>query len=146
MAESSSFVSQGASQRICLHVGCGPRDPAGLHPMFHGADWRELRVDIDPEVEPDIVASMTDLRMIATGTVDAVWSSHNLEHLYPHEVRLALDEFYRVLKSQGIVLITLPDLQKVAELVAADRLEDVAYVSPAGPIAPLDMIYGHRAS
>lgn len=30
--------------------------------------------------------------------------------------------------------------------MAADSLEDTAYVSPAGPIAPLDIIYGHRAS
>ena len=32
----------------------------------------------------------------------------------------------------------------VAELVAQDRLEEPAYVSPAGPIAPLDILYGHR--
>ena len=83
---------------------------------------------------------------VATASVDAVWSSHNVEHLYAHEVPVALAEFHRVLRPGGFALITLPDLQKVAELVAADGLEDVAYVSPAGPIRPLDMLYGWRRS
>jgi ubiquinone/menaquinone biosynthesis C-methylase UbiE len=84
--------------------------------------------------------------MVASASVDAVWSSHNLEHLYAHEVRLALAEFFRILKPGGFALITLPDLQAVAQLVADDRLEDTAYISPSGPIAPLDMIYGYRPS
>ena len=129
-----------------LHVGCGPYKPEKLHATFRKEAWRELRLDINPAVQPDIVASMLSMPMVAVGAVDAVWSSHNLEHLYAHEVAVALAEFQRVLKPGGFALITLPDLQAVAELVAADKLEDAAYVSPAGPIAPLDMIYGHGAS
>ena len=34
----------------------------------------------------------------------------------------------------------------MAELVAQDKLEDTAYVSPAGPIAPIDILYGLRTS
>lgn len=83
---------------------------------------------------------------VATGSMDAVWSSHNLEHLHRHEVRPALAEFFRVLRPKGMLLLTLPDLQRVAELVANDGLEDAAYMSPSGPITPLDMIFGHAAS
>jgi len=43
-------------------------------------------------------------------------------------------------------VITCPDLQSVCALVAADKLTDPAYTSPAGPIAPLDILYGHRPS
>lgn len=75
--------------------------------------------------------------------MDAVWSSHNLEHLFAHEVHQALAEFHRVLKPAGFALITLPDLQSVAQWIAEDKLEDTAYVAPAGPIAPIDMVYGH---
>ena len=77
---------------------------------------------------------------------DTIWSSHNLEHLESTEVPIALRELVRVLKLGGFLLITLPDLQKVAELVAEDKLDEPAYVSPAGPIAPIDMIFGHRPS
>ena len=51
-----------------------------------------------------------------------------------------------MLKAGGFALITLPDLQTVAELVAADKLEEPAYISPAGPITPLDTLYGLRAA
>jgi hypothetical protein len=39
---------------------------------------------------------------------------------------------------------TPSDLQSVCALVAEDKLTEAAYTSPAGPIAPLDILYGHR--
>src|SRR5262249_33258065 len=83
---------------------------------------------------------------VATNSIDAIWSSHNLEHLQRHEVPLALAEFIRVLKPNGLLLLTLPDLRQVAQLVVEDRLEDQAYASQSGPITALDMIFGHTAS
>jgi hypothetical protein len=133
------------AQKIVLNVGCG-YPGHGLHPSFQGSEWRELRLDIDPAVSPDIISSIVDMRPVASSSVDAIWSSHNLEHLYRHEVPTALAEFMRVLRSGGELLVTLPDLQRVAELVANERLEDEAYMSPSGPISALDMIYGHTAS
>ena len=133
--------------RSLLHVGCGVADPRKLPPAFFApGEWREVRLDLDPGVAPDILASITDMTAVGTATFDAVWSAHNLEHLFAHEVPLALREFRRVLRPGGFALITLPDLQRVAELVAQDRLAEPAYLSPAGPIAPLDMQYGHGAA
>jgi SAM-dependent methyltransferase len=133
-----------APERIVLHVGCGPYNPKKLHEAFRKEGWRELRVDINPNVKPDIVASMLAMPMIAGASVDGVWSSHNIEHLYAHEVPVALAEFLRVLRPGGVVLLTMPDLQRVAELIVQDKLDEPAYSSPAGPIAPLDILYGHR--
>jgi len=131
--------------RIVLHVGCGVADPAKLPAAFFPAgDWRELRLDIDPGVAPDVVASITEMPMLRDGSVDAVWSAHNLEHLAAHEVAPALAEFLRVLRPGGFVLVTMPDLQQVAALIADGKLEDAAYLSMLGPIAPLDMLYGFR--
>jgi SAM-dependent methyltransferase len=140
----SSTVSTEFKQ--VLHVGCGPKRIEKLHQTFHGQDWREIRVDIDPEVNPDVVASMTEMPQISSGSMDAVWSLHNLEHLFAHEVPIALREFFRVLKPGGFVLLTMPDLQKAAEFIAQGRLEDPIYQSPAGPIAAIDICFGHRAS
>jgi hypothetical protein len=114
--------------------------------MFTKGGWREVRLDINPAVTPDIVASMTDMSPVASGSVQAIFSAHNLEHLYPHQVPVVLAEFRRVLAPAGVVVIGVPDLQKVAELVAADRLEEPAYQSPMGPIAPLDILYGLRTA
>jgi predicted SAM-dependent methyltransferase len=129
-----------------LNVGCGYPLRQKLHARFQGPEWREIRLDLDAAVQPDIVCSITDMSPVATDSVDAVWSSHNLEHLQRHEVPSALTEFLRVLKPSGLLLLTLPDLQQVARLVAEDRLEDRAYTSASGPITPLDMIFGHTAS
>ena len=127
-----------------LHVGCGPKRADST--PFAGLGWQEIRLDIDAAAQPDVIGTMTDMGAVASGSVDAVFSSHNIEHLYPHEVPLALAEFKRVLKPSGLALITCPDLRSVCALVADNKLTEAAYVSPAGPIAPLDILYGHRAS
>jgi predicted SAM-dependent methyltransferase len=127
-----------------LHVGCGPKRKDRTTKGFNTPDWTEIRLDIDPSVSPDVIGTMTDMSAVASESVDAIYSSHNIEHLYPHEVPLALAEFLRVLKPDGFFVVTCPDLQSVCALIAEDKLTDAAYTSPAGPIAPLDILYGHR--
>lgn len=127
-----------------LHVGCGHKRKDRTTAGF--ADWKELRFDIDETVLPDLVGTMTDMSSVASASVNAIFSSHNIEHLYPHEVPKALAEFVRVLSDDGFAVITCPDIQSVCALVAEDKLTEPAYTSPAGPIAPLDILYGHRAS
>jgi predicted SAM-dependent methyltransferase len=115
--------------RSVLHVGCG------RHPL---PDWlgdcHETRLDIDPDVQPDIVASLTDMGEI--GPFDVVYTTHTLEHVYPHEVPVALAEIRRVLKPGGFAIIIVPDLEGV------QATEEVVYDSLAGPVSGLDMIYG----
>lgn len=129
-----------------LHVGCGGSRKEHTTPAFAREDWRELRFDIDAKAQPDIVGTMTDMASVASASVDALYSSHNIEHLYPHEVPVALAEFHRVLKSDGFLVLTCPDLQSVSALVAEGRLIEPAYVSPAGPIAALDILFGLRSA
>ena len=137
--------NNGASpMKTFLHVGCGPKRKDQTTRGFNTAEWNEQRLDIDEGVNPDIVGTMTDMSAVPDASVDAIFSSHNIEHLYAHEVPLALAEFNRVLKSDGFVVITCPDLQSVCALVAQDKLTEAAYSSPAGPIAPIDILYGHR--
>lgn len=114
-----------------LHVGCGgdPR-PDWL------SEYDETRLDIDPRHAPDIVASMVSLGEI--GPFDAVYCSHALEHLFPHEVGIALAEFHRVLNPGGVAYVFVPDLEGV------EATEEVLFESPAGPITGLDLMYGLR--
>lgn len=134
------------NMKILLHVGCGRKKIDSTTSGFNDGSWSEVRFDIDPNAKPDIIGTMTDMSNVDSNSIDGIYSSHNIEHLYPHDVPTALNEFYRVLNPSGFVVITCPDLQSVAELVAQDKLTEPAYHSPAGPISPLDILYGHRAS
>jgi ubiquinone/menaquinone biosynthesis C-methylase UbiE len=124
-----------------LHVGCG-QEP--LNKTLLPGEWNEVRLDIDPACEPHIVLDMRELSMLQGCQFDALLSSHNLEHLHDFDVEVALKGFAHVLKAGGHVVIACPDLQSIAAVVAADNLEEIAYQSPAGPIAAIDMIFGYR--
>jgi|SRR5580698_2856591 SAM-dependent methyltransferase len=128
-----------------LHVGCGPQNKSRLK-GFNSGEWLEIRFDIDPSVNPDIEGTLTDMDSVNTGSVDAIYSSHNIEHVFPHEVHTVLLEFHRVLKHDGIVVLTCPDLASVCEAIVKDKLMETLYESPSGPIAPIDVLYGHRDS
>jgi hypothetical protein len=128
-----------------LHVGCGYSRKQQTVLGFQSDDWQEIRLDTNANVQPDIVASMTDMSMVPAGLVDAVVSSHNIEHLYLDQAGIALTEFHRVLADDGFLLITCPDMQAVAALIAEDHLDETAYVSPAGPVTPLDIVYGMQS-
>ncbi len=114
-----------------LHVGCGG-DP--LPPWLGSYD--EIRLDIDEAHNPDIVCDMRTLPDAIR--VDAVYCSHALEHLSPHEVVPALAGFRRVLNDGGALLLFVPDLEDVR------ATDDALFDAPAGPICGLDLIYGYR--
>ena len=135
---------QDSGKKKLLHIGCGPQHILGKH-GFDLEEWEEIRLDVEASVQPDIIGTMTDMKDVATGSVNAIFSSHNLEHLVPHELPVAMGEFLRVLKDDGYLVVTLPDLQQVARLVAQDKLDEPAYHTGAGlPICPMDILYGWR--
>ena len=126
-----------------LHVGCGPQYKSQIK-GFDNENWKEIRFDIDEKVNPDIVGTLLDMSAVEAGSVDAIYSAHNIEHVFPHEVPIVLREFHRVLKDDGMVVLVCPDLQSVCEAVVDDKLLQPLYESAAGPISPIDILYGHR--
>src|SRR5436305_11189887 len=110
-----SGPSQRTRTKLLVNLGCGPKGAAWLPGLF--ADWREFRVDVDPEVAPDLVSDITELSGIPTGSVDAVWAAHCIEHLYLHEVGAALAEAHRILADDGFLCVIVPDLQSIAGFI-----------------------------
>jgi hypothetical protein len=131
--------------RLLLHVGCGHATLDSI-PLtgFHQSNWQEVRLDADESVDPDIVGTMVNMDAVADGYADALFSSHGIEHLYWHDVPMALAEFRRVLKKDGFVVITCPDVQAAAQMIAEDKMFETAYQSAAGPITPFDILYSYR--
>lgn len=118
------------ARRRVLHAGCGGTTLDGW------PDVIETRLDIDPTFSPDVLAPLTDVGEI--GPFDVVYASHVIEHLYPHEVGVALREFLRVLEPGGHAVIIVPDLEDVRPT------DEVLYEANAGPMCGLDLYYGFR--
>jgi SAM-dependent methyltransferase len=138
-SQSAGGARPGRAQTV-VNAGCGMRGTGRLPALFD--QWRQLRVDIDPQVEPDILADIADLSVIPSEFTDAIWSAHCLEHLYQHQIGQALGEFRRILKDGGFLCLLVPDLQTVANYIVADQLDQVIYESPAGPVTAHDVLFG----
>jgi hypothetical protein len=130
--------------KLLVNLGSGPKGNTWIPTMF--ADWRELRVDVDAQVAPDILADITDLSAIESSSVDAVWAAHCVEHLYIHQVAGAVAEAHRILTDVGFLVVIVPDLQAIAEFLSGDRLHEMVYESQAGPVTAHDIVFGYAPS
>jgi hypothetical protein len=122
-----------------LHLGCGNQNKFNIKGF---EDWEEIRMDIDPAASPDILKSITDLKDLPNGMVDAIYTSHTIEHLYEHEVLPMLVECKRLLSPDGFIVITCPDIETVCEEIIKHGLKEPLYNSPAGCVTGLDILYG----
>lgn len=115
-----------------------------IPPCFDG--WQHDILDIDPSVSPDILCDARELWKLPPRQYDAIYCSHNLEHYYFHEVPNVLKGFKLLLKRDGFVYIVVPNIiNTVKKLIDENMdLDDTLYVSPAGPIAAIDVIFGLR--
>ena len=129
-----------------LHIACGEMNKSNTTKFFAQDTWEEVRMDDNTGLQhqPDVCAAMTDMSQLTTGSFDAAFTSHSLERLYPHQVSPVLAEIVRVLNDTGYLLVTCADLQTTCALIAEDKLLETAYDSPAGKVAPLDILYGFR--
>lgn len=116
-----------------------------LPPLYVG--FEHFLLDIDPTGSPDIVCDARKLATLDGGQFDAVYCSHNLEHYYRHDVPKVLAGFLHVLKDGGFAHVRVPDVAAVMQAVVERGLDigDVLYLSPAGPITVMDVIYGYGA-
>ena len=80
-----------------------------------------LTVDLDPAHAPDIVADVTDLGMIASGSVAEIRAGHILEHIPWPLAFKALAEWARVLRPGGRLCVAVPDLGALAAMIADGR-------------------------
>lgn len=121
-----------------LHVGCGG---SALPGIFSRA--QEIRLDLDPNSGADLIGSMLDIPL-EDCAVDAVYTSHTLEHVTLHDGLRALKEFRRVLSDGGQCIVIVPNIGALAEHIATGNLYGKLYDSPGGPVCAADMLYGHQ--
>jgi SAM-dependent methyltransferase len=84
-----------------------------------------LREHAAPGVET-VQASASDLDLFPTGTFDVVFASNLLEHLTRDHIRRALEEFRRVLRPGGRLILIQPNFR----LCAKEYFDDYTHVTP----------------
>lgn len=84
MTQTQSLLTQ--PTQTLLHVGCGPKRKNATTAGFNNDGWKEIRLDIDSSVSPDVTGTMTDMGSVDTGSVDADFSSHNIVTLSQYYV------------------------------------------------------------
>ena len=131
--------------RKVLNVGGNNREIA-IPKVYDG--WAHHLLDIDPAGKPDIVADARELDKLPAAGYDAVYCSHNLEHFHSHEVPKVLAGFAHVLNDEGFADIRVPDVGELMKRVVEQKLDldAVLYTSPAGPVTPRDVLWGHSIS
>lgn len=69
---------------------------------------------VDLRESADIVMDITKKNLpFEGGSVDLIFASHILEHIYPQSLDSVLAEFYRVLKPKaGLLRVSVPDIEK----------------------------------
>ncbi len=104
-----------------LHLGCGKEKREG---------W--VNVDIEPSYSPDVIADVKKLDMFEDNSVEMIETLHLLEHLTFADAKLALKEWYRVLKTEGQLFIELPDLQRCIEILEENENEEAVSLAMMG--------------
>lgn len=69
------------------------------------------------ESSSDIIVDIAKEKLpFADNSIDVIFASHILEHIYPQQLDFTLGEFYRVLKpTTGLVRISVPNIKKAVE-------------------------------
>lgn len=88
-----------------LHLGCGKR----FIPGFYHVDAVEF-----PHV--DFVGPIEILPTIASNSCELIYSCHTLEHFKWTDVPGVLKEWYRVLKPDGILRLSVPSFRAICLL------------------------------
>jgi predicted SAM-dependent methyltransferase len=83
--------------------------------------WQILNVR--PNEHTDYVGNVTDLSMFENEAWDEIYGSHILEHLdYSQELPAVLAELQRILKPEGVLRISVPDLEILSKLLVHPEL------------------------
>lgn len=97
------------SKRIALNIGCGHR----LMKSDEERQW--VNIDLPGNwsgKKPDIESDVRKLPL-PDDYADEAYAIHVLEHMYPWDIKSTLEEWKRVLKPGGTIVIEMPCLDKI---------------------------------
>lgn len=117
-----------------LNIGCGTKHLDGY-----------VNVDVDPTLDPqpDMVADIRELGL-ADNSVDEILAVHVLEHLYLWEAKRALADWHRMLRSDGLLVLELPNALKCARNLLRGSGENLSMWGLYGDPRSENPLMAHR--
>ena len=107
-------------KKVKLNLGGAERvEGGGGSPPLEGF----THIDIRNLPGVDIVHDITNLPMFEDDSVDEIRVSHAIEHISPDKIIKALQEWYRILKSEGLLRIYCPDAYKLAQDYVSGKID-----------------------
>ena len=130
-------------QQTFLQINAGGQITGETLPLFRSTEWSNASPawidDLQPIGQGDHALSSGNGK-----SIQAIFLNHYLPCCYTHEVPALLNHCLTSLSDTGFLIITCPDFITIAHEILAYGLTHPSYSSAAGPIAPIDMIFGHR--
>lgn len=93
--------------RINLHLGCGSIN----HPAF-------INIDMAPLPHVHYIRPIDNLKIFRDRSVELIYACHCLEHYSHRDIANVLTEWYRVLKSNGRLRLSVPDFDCMVKIYA----------------------------
>lgn len=90
--------------------------------------------NVDKDTYPGVKykADVSDLSQFKDNSVDVVRASHILEHFPPKQTEAILKEWHRVLKTDGLLYISVPDWDRILDAYRLGGLKDWVITSLYG--------------
>lgn len=104
-----------------LHLGCGSKYIPGF-----------LHCDLADYVHIDYKQDMRDLSIFKDESIDLIYCSHALEYFDRNQVVEVLKEWFRVLKSGGMLRIAVPDFEAIVKVYL--KYNDLEHQGILGPL------------
>lgn len=125
-------LSFGKAQKKILDLGCGTAP-------LKSPEGKVVTVDIRDDVGADYRCDFRRLPF-GGGEFDVVHSSHSLEHVPRAQTEETLDEWLRVLKPQGELRLTVPNIEWAAKRIVEGDFENFEKTG----VGALDVLYGQQ--
>jgi SAM-dependent methyltransferase len=125
-------------EKVVLNIGSG-KNKLNFNSL---KDFKEISYDADVKLKPDIVGDILKLDVLNKESVDVIWASHIVEHLHTKQVPNVLQNINRILKKNGLGIIVVPNIKEIGKELFLGKIHKPVYVSDAGPITPMDILYG----
>ena len=130
-------------QQTFLQINAGGQITGETLPLFRSTEWSNASPAWIDELQP--IGQGDHALSSGNGkSIQAIFLNHYLPCCYTHEVPALLNHCLTSLSDTGFLIITCPDFITIAHEILAHGLTHPSYSSAAGPIAPIDMIFGHR--